>query len=111
MKLDKKNINFFIDLYKLMNNSEFRNFYNKYFTVWTNIDTMIMYFKLYEIIELNFFKKFNRSIKKNEILFLLNNIIKNNLLRKIVIDNYILFKNSEQKYLTTNNTQYIEYIE
>ena len=108
MKLDKKNINFFIDLYKLMNNSEFRNFYNKYFTVWTNIDTMIMYFKLYEIIEISFFKKFNRNITKKEILFLLNNIIKNNLLRKIVIDNYILFKNTEQKYLTTNNIKYIE---
>ena len=98
-----------MDLYKLMNNSEFREFYNKYFTVWTNIDTMIMYFKLYEIIEISFFKKFNRNItKKKEILFLLNNIIKNNLLRKIVIDNYILFKNSEQKYLTTNNIKYIE---
>ena len=108
MKLDKKNINFFIDLYKLMNNSEFRNFYNKYFTVWTNIDTMIMYFKLYEIIEITFYKKFNRNITKKEILFLLNNIIKNNLLRKILINNYTLFKTTEQKYLTTNNIQYIE---
>ena len=50
MKIQKKNINFFMDLHKLMNNPEFRDFYNKYFTVWTNIDTMIMYFKLYEII-------------------------------------------------------------
>ena len=108
MKIQKKNINFFMDLYKLMNNSEFREFYNKYFTVWTNIDTMIMYFKLYEIIEISFFKKFNRNITKKEILFLLNNIIKNNLLRKIVIDNYILFKTSQQKYLTTNNIKYIE---
>lgn len=97
-----------MDLHKLMNNSEFREFYNKYFTVWTNIDTMIMYFKLYEIIEISFFKKFNRNITKKEILFILNNIIKNNILRKIVINNYILFKDSEQKYLTTNNIQYIE---
>jgi len=108
MKIQKKNTNFFMDLYKLMNNSEFREFYNKYFTVWTNIDTMIMYFKLYEIIEISFFKKFNRNITKKEILFILNNIIKNNLLRKIVINNYILFKDSEQKYLTANNIQYIE---
>ena len=108
MKIQKKNINFFMDLYKLMNNSEFRNFYNKYCTVWSNIDSMVMYFKLYEIIEISFFKKFDRNITKKEILFLLNNIIKNNLLRKIVIDNYILFKNTEQKYLTTNNIKYIE---
>ena len=97
-----------MDLHKLMNNSEFREFYNKYFTVWTNIDTMIMYFKLYEIIEISFFKKFNRNITKKEILFILNNIIKNNIFRKIFINNYILFKDSEQKYLTTNNIQYIE---
>jgi len=108
MKIQKKNTNFFMDLHKLMNNSEFREFYNKYFTVWTNIDTMIMYFKLYEIIEISFFKKFNRNITKKEILFILNNIIKNNVLRKIVINNYILFKDSEQKYLTVNNIQYIE---
>ena len=108
MKIQKKKSDFFFDLYKLMNNPEFRNFYNKYFTIWTNIDTMIMYFKLYEIIEITFFKKFNRNITKNEILFLLNNIIKNTLLRKIVINNYILFKTSQQKYLTTNNFQYIQ---
>ena len=69
---------------------------------------MIMYFKLYEIIEITFYKKFNKNITKKEILFLLNNIIKNNLLRKIVINNYTLFKTTEQKYLTTNNIQYIE---
>ena len=108
MKIQKKNTNFFIDLYKLMNNQEFREFYNKHFTVWNNIDTIIMYFKLYEIIEISFFKKFNRNITKKEILFILNNIIKNNVLRKIVINNYILFKDSEQKYLTVNNIQYIE---
>ena len=108
MKNHKKNIIFFMDLYKLMNNSEFRGFYNKYFTLWTNIDTLIMYFKLYEIIEITFFKKFNKNINKKEILFVLNNIIKNNLLRKIVVDNYILFKDTEQKYLTANIIQYIE---
>ncbi len=108
MKLEKNNSTFFIELHNLMNNTEFRTFYNKYFTIWTNIDTMIMYFKLYEIIEITFYKKFNRNITKKEILFLLNNIIKNNLLRKIVINNYILFKTTEQKYLTTNNIQYLQ---
>lgn len=108
MEIQKKNSQFFLDLYKLMNNTLFRSFYNKYCTVWSNIDTIIMYFKLYEIIEMTFTNKFNRKITRKEMLFILNNIIKNNILRKIVIDNYILFKNSEQKYLTSNNIQYIE---
>ena len=108
MKIQKTNLHFFIELYKLMNNPGFRNFYNNFFTIWANVDTTIMYFKLYEIIEISFFKKFNRNITKKEIIFLLNNIIKKNILRKIVIDNYMLFKNSEQKYLTINNIQYIQ---
>ena len=91
-----------------MNNPQFRSFYNKHCTVWSNIDTIIMYFKLYEIIEITFINKFNRKITQKEMLFILNNIIKNNILRKIVINNYILFKTSEQKYLTSNNIQYIE---
>lgn len=108
MKIQKKNSSFFLDLYKLMNNPQFRSFYNKHCTVWSNIDTIIMYFKLYEIIEITFINKFNRKITQKEMLFILNNIIKNNILRKIVINNYILFKTSEQKYLTSNNIQYIE---
>ena len=66
MKIQKKNTNFFMDLHKLMNNSEFREFYNKYFTVWTNIDTMIMYFKLYEIIEISFFKNLIEILLKRK---------------------------------------------
>tara|TARA_B110000971_G_scaffold160473_1_gene164059 strand:- start:1406 stop:1732 length:327 start_codon:yes stop_codon:yes gene_type:complete len=108
MKNPEKNYNFFLDLYKLMNNPEFRGFYNKYFTIWSNIDTMIMYFKLYEIIELTYYKKFNKNITKKEIDFLFNNIMKKHLLRRIVVNNYILFKNSEHKYLAVDNIKYIE---
>lgn len=93
------------DLYILMNNKVFKLFYNKYFTNWMNINTMIMYIKLYEIIEISFLKKFNRKIKKNEILFILNNIIKNPLLRQIVVNNYNIYKNSHTQHLLSYNLQ------
>lgn len=102
MELEKNNSNFINDLCNLMENKKFRNFYNKYFTFWVNINTTIMYFKLYEIINISFSKKFNRPIKKNEMSFILHNIIKNNILRNIVINNYELFKNSHESYLLTN---------
>ena len=75
-----------------------------------------MYFKLYEVVEISFFKKFNRVIKKEEMLFILNNIIKNNILRKIVVDNYTLFKDTNEYNMIlnktiTNNINSIEYEE
>jgi len=105
-----------LDLYKLMNNTEFRTFYNKYFDNWININTIVMYFKLYEVVEVSFFKKFKRPIKKDEMIFILNNIIKNRFLRKIVVDNYMLFKDSNEYNMIlnktiTNNINSIEYEE
>ena len=117
MKIEKKNNeNFMLDLHNLMNNKQFRIFYNKYFDNWLNINTIIMYFKLYEVVEISFFKKFNRVIKKEEMLFILNNIIKNNILRKIVVDNYTLFKDTNEYNMIlnktiTNNINSIEYEE
>ena len=117
MKIEKKNNeNFMLDLHNLMNNKQFRIFYNKYFDNWLNINTIIMYFKLYEVVEISFFKKFNRVIIKEEMLFILNNIIKNNILRKIVVDNYTLFKDTNEYNMIlnktiTNNINSIEYEE
>ena len=48
MKIIKKNnSSFFKDLLVLMNNSTFKSFYKKYCDTWTNINTVIMFFKLY----------------------------------------------------------------
>ena len=103
MKLIKNNNHFMNDLYNIMNNPTFKVFYNKYCDNWDNINTVIMYFKLFEIIEISFYKNFNRTITKKEILYILNNIIKNTLFRKIIVDNYQLFKNSQSNQLTISN--------
>ena len=108
MKLEKKNNSFITDLFYLMNNPTFKNFYKKYCDTWININTVIMYFKLYEIIELSYYNKFNKKITQKDMLFILNNIIKNSLLRQIVINNYELYKSSDTQYLISNNIKYIQ---
>jgi len=109
MKIVKKyNSDFINDLYNLMNTNVFKKFYNKYCNTWININTTIMYLKLYEIIELSYYNKFNKDITKKEMIFILNNIIKNPILRQIVVNNYQLFKSSDSQYLVTNNIKYIE---
>ena len=105
---DIKNNSFLKDLFYLMNNPTFKNFYKKYCDTWININTVIMYFKLYEIIEVSYYNKFNKKITQKDMLFILNNIIKNSLLRQIVINNYELYKSSDTQYLISNNIKYIQ---
>lgn len=108
MKLEKKNNSFLKDLFYLMNNPIFKKFYKKYCDTWININTVIMYFKLYEIIEISYYNKFNKKITQKDMLFILNHIIKNSILRQIVINNYELYKSSDTQYLISNNIKYIQ---
>ena len=67
MKL-KQNNNFISDLCNLMNNNVFKSFYKKYCNTWLNVNTIIMYMKLYEIIEISYYNKFNKKITQKEML-------------------------------------------
>lgn len=107
MKL-KKNNNFIYDLCNLMNNNIFKSFYKKYCNTWLNVNTIIMYLKLYEIIEISYYNKFNKKITQKEMLYILNNIIKNSILREIVVNNYQIYKSTNTPYLISNNIKYIE---
>ena len=97
------NSRFFNDLYDLMNNHIFRQFYDKYFSNWVDIDTNLMYFKTFETLEYIFYSKYNRKLKKNEILFFLNKIFKNKITRKIAINKFNLYKNTCDRYFNFNN--------
>jgi hypothetical protein len=99
----KKNNNFIYDLCNLMNNNMFKSFYNKYCNTWLNVNTIIMYFKLYEIIEISYYNKFNKKISQKEMLFILNSVIKNSLLREIIVNNYQIYKSTNTSYLISNN--------
>ncbi len=57
---------FFSDFISLMNNSEFKHFYDIYFKDWTDIQTMIFYMKLYSTIEYEYFSRHNCKISDEQ---------------------------------------------
>lgn len=87
-----KQNDFFKDLHNLMNNPQFNEFYKKYFANWMDTEVMIMYMKLYDTLKSSFKNKFNEDISSSMLLFIIRQIIRNNDTRKIVLDNFKLFK-------------------
>ena len=59
--------NFFKDLHNLMSNTQFKQFYDKYFTNWFDIEVMLMYMKLYDTMKKTYEQKYkqptNNTIK------------------------------------------------
>lgn len=73
-------------IWDLMNDNTFKQFYNNYLNEFTEIQVTMVYLNAYKNIENLYFKKFNRKIKKGEMMFLLKEIMKNNFMRKYFIN-------------------------
>ena len=76
---------FFNDLVKLMKNTEFKNFYNKYFHDWSDIQTMIFYMKLYSTIEFEYERRFKNQINDEIMTYTLHHVMSNNETRKVAM--------------------------
>ena len=94
--------NFFNDLCEIMNDKKFKVFFKKYFTNYDEINTVMMYLKIYEMIEYYYMKKFNKEIDIRTMKIILNYIIKNNILRNIIIKNYEKFKKTSDVMININ---------
>ena len=94
---------FFSDLYDLMNSLVFKKFYKKHFANWDDINTTLLYFKVYETLDYLFYYKYKRKITKNEMIHSLNHIFKNYNLRSIAVKKYEIYKKSSEKYLNFTN--------
>ena len=77
---------FFNDLSKLMENDEFKVFFEKYFTNWVEIKSNIIFMKLYDEIKNRYKEMTDTELDKSVIIFLIWKIMKNNNLRKISIE-------------------------
>ena len=75
-----------------MQNEQFRKFYNKYYKNWGEIEVMMMYMKLYESIEKEYFQQFNEKISKEKVLYIVKQIIKNKNSRKYTFQQFKDFK-------------------
>jgi hypothetical protein len=87
-----KNNNFFKDFISLMNNTEFKQFYDIYFKDWTDIQTMIFYMKLYSTLEYEYSSRYNCQISDELMTESLYNIISNTQTRQVAMQLFDDFK-------------------
>ena len=92
--------NFFSDLVNLMENKEFKFFYEKYFNDWTDIETMIFYMKLYQSITNEYYERFEKENSKEIITYMMQKIMSNENMRKVAIDCFRKYKDQNYKSLT-----------
>lgn len=85
---------FFRDFISLMHNTEFNEFYKKYFQNWSDIETMIFYMKLYKAIEYGYTNKYNTTIDPQLMTFTLHKVMTTTSLRKAAIKIFRNFKDS-----------------
>ena len=83
---------FFKDLIGIMKNTEFKNFYYKYFKDWTDIQTMIFYMKLYTTIEYEYNSRFSNQINDNLMTYTLHNVMTNTNMRRMAMSLFRDFK-------------------
>lgn len=95
-KEELKNNDFFFFLDKLMTHPELRGYINKYFNEWSDIETTIMFIKLYQSIE-NEFKNSNCIIQNEEIIAILKVLITNTHYRKEIISEMRRYQGFDNK--------------
>jgi hypothetical protein len=79
---------FFNGLDTVMQNEEFRSFYNKYFKDSSDIKTAIMYMKLYETIEVEYHQRNGCNIQKELLAFIIRELVNNTTTRKMIIKSF-----------------------
>jgi hypothetical protein len=99
--------NFLRDLYNMMSDSNFRIFVNKYLDKWDNIKNIILFIKLFETIEKEYYKIFKKNISKQEMLYSIKHLFSDNDLRKVILKSYDNFQkyNNNDKFLKLINSE------
>jgi hypothetical protein len=89
-----KENNFFNDLDNIMSNNDFRIFYDKYFKDFSDVKIVILYMKLYETIQNEYFEINNRVIEKEFLAFIIKELMSDNFTRKIIINSFNEYENN-----------------
>ena len=98
---------FMRDLYDMMSNDRFRNFIDKYLNEWNSIKSVIMFIKLFETIEYEYFEKFKEPITKELMLVTIKKLFEDKDLRKIILKSYDDFQSIKK----TKNKKYLSILE
>jgi hypothetical protein len=98
-KVLKKN-KFFNDLEDIMSNCEFKKFYDEYFKNFNDIKVILLYMKLYETIQKEYFEKNNKEIEKELLAYIIKNLMMDNITRKAIFKSFNTF--TDEKSIINN---------
>ena len=77
---------FLRDLTSLMENEQFKNFFDKYMDNWINVKSSIIYMKLYDEFKEKYKELNDKILDKNIIIYLLCKVMRNRKLMTFSID-------------------------
>ena len=91
---------FLTDLHKMMTNPECRKFYDDYFHDFVDVKVAVLYMKLYEKLQIEYKKRNNCDIEPTLLLYVIREVMNDNVSRKKVFENYEHFiKNNDPHFL------------
>ena len=102
---------FFNDLSNLMNNTEFKHFFDTYFNDMIDIKTTMIYMKLYRLFQKQYKKITNHELSRYVIIYILYTIYTDSKTRPIIIDSVMKHLNDSSKPILAelmNNQQVIK---
>lgn len=86
-KILKEN-DFFNELDFVMNDDNFRSFYSKYFKDFNDIKTIVLYMKLYETIQKEYFERNNKDIERELLAYMIRELMNNENSRKHIFTSF-----------------------
>jgi hypothetical protein len=93
-KILKEN-DFFNGLNNIMSNNDFRLFYDKYFGDITDVNTVILYMKLYETIQKEYKTIYNVDIQKELLVYMMKELMSDNNTRKNILESFYNYSNNK----------------
>jgi hypothetical protein len=89
-----KENDFFNDLDYVMNDDNFRIFYDKYFKDFSDVKVVVLYMKLYETIQKEYFEINNKEIEKELLAYIIKELMNDSFTRKIIINSFSDYENN-----------------
>lgn len=94
---------FFNDLDNMMNDKKFRIFYEKYFKDIVDIKVILLYMKLYETIQKEYFAIHNNEIDNKLLAYMIKELMNNNMSRDKIMKSFHNFLEGEVEKKNKNN--------
>jgi len=91
-----KNNDFFNNLDNVMNDNNFRSFYNTYFKDYTDIKVVLLYMKLYETIQIEYKERNGIDIERELLAYMIKELMSNNDTRKAIYESFYNFTDNKQ---------------